>query len=358
MTMKATKSKLGVLFGAFLLLIIAAGGIGFKLYSDAQKPVQSQSEVVIFTVEKGCYAKCTLQHLEEQGLIRNATLGYIFAKQNNLTDVCLGDYELNKNMDLRTILEELTDPTAALSDQVLVTLPEGMWASEIAAQLEKEIGTSAEELLKLWNDTTYVESLMVDYPFIREEVLNEDLRVKLEGYLFPNTYYFKPNSSPDTVTRKMLDETLKVYEKYREGFAQSQFSIHEVFTLASIVQYESGYDADNAGIAGVFINRINNPTFDSIGGYLQSNVTAQYAWNSRDVDPELDVNKQIVSLYNTYAYPGLPIGPVCNMGEACIKAVLYPEVHDYYYFLADKSGAVHYAHDFSEHLANINTYYN
>ena len=67
---------------------------------------------------------------------------------------------------------------------------------------------------------------------------------------------------------------------------------------------------------------------------------------------------RIVSLYNTYAYPGLPIGPVCNMGEACIKAVLYPEVHDYYYFLADKSGAVHYAHDYSEHLANINTYYN
>ena len=355
--MKALKSKLGTFLLILLVLLLGAGGFAYKMYSDAQKPVQTESEVVVFRAERGCYAKCTLERLEEQGLIRNATLGYLYAKQNNLTEICFGDYELNKNMGLQKILTELNDPTAALSDQVLVTITEGKWASEIAALLEEQVGTSAQELLDLWNDTTYVESLMVDYPFIREEVLNEDLRVKLEGYLHPDTYYFKPNSSADTITRKLLDETLKVYEKYREGFAESDFNIHEVFTLASIVQYESGYDADNAGIAGVFINRLNDPYFDSIGGYLQSNVTAQYAWNSRDVDPELDVNKQIVSLYNTYAYPGLPIGPVCNMGEACIKAVLYPEQHDYFYFLADKTGQVHYAHDYTEHLANINKYY-
>ena len=362
--MKKNKKKkiMGALLSTFivLVLIVGIGAFGaFSFYRSSLKPVSEESEEVEYSVRNGCYAKCVLQELEEEGVVRNATMAYIYARQSDLTEVKKGDYILNKNMSVDELLRILTDPTAAIQEQVEVTIVEGKWAEEIAEQLESELNNvTASELLALWNDTDYVESLLEEYGFLTEDVLNADLRCKLEGYLFPETYYFNPNSDAKTVTKRLLNQTEKIYEKHAAEFEKSPFSIHEVFTLASIVQYESGKSEDDPGIAQVFINRLNNPTFDGIGGYLQSNVTAQYAWGSRDVNPEIDANKTIKSPFNTYAYPGLPIGPVCNPGESSINAVLNPDTacSDYYYFLADTSGNIHYAANYSEHLRNIQTY--
>ena len=326
-------------------------------YQNSLKPVQRESEEVTFTLERGCYAKCALEKLEEEGLIRNSTTAYIYAKQSGYTDLKSGDYILDKSMSVEELLKTLSDPSAALVEQVSVTITEGKWASEIAEILANAlVNVDADTLLELWNSEEYLSSIRSDYKFITDDIFNDELRCKLEGYLFPETYKFNTDSDEKTVTKRLLDQTEKIYEKYESDFQESRFSIHEVFTLASIIQYESGIASDGALIAGIFVNRMDNPTFDGTGGYLQSNVTAQYAYGDRDVNPEIDANKTIKSKFNTYAYPGLPIGPVCNPGEAPIVAALHPEKHDYYFFLYGKDGKIYPAKNYSEHLRNISKY--
>jgi UPF0755 protein len=337
-----------------LLLILLAGGT-FVFYKQSLKPVQTEAETVIFTVPKGVRSKDVCFKLEEEGLIRNSLAAYLHIRQLKLTDVCAGDFELDKSWDVEKIFTVLCDPKSPLSDQVLVTIPEGKWAEETAEILSAALEISREELLECWNDADYVRALGGEFSFISDDMFKPGIRYLLEGYLFPDSYYFHPDASADTITRKILSRTEEIYRKFKEEIDKNPLSTHEVFTLASIVQYESGNPRDNAGIAGVFFNRLNHPEHET-AGYLQSNVTATYGWGSKDVNTEQDENKFVESPYNTYVIQGLPIGPVCNPGENAIRAVLHPESHDYYYFLSDKEGNIHYARTFQEHLINDQTY--
>lgn len=168
-------------------------------------------------------------------------------------------------------------------------------------------------MLALWNDEAYVRSLMSDYPFLTEEIFNSSSRILLEGYLFPETYNFFVDADADQITRKILDQTLKVYNDFADQFAQSELSIHQLFTLASIVQYEAAKPSDMQLVAGVFYNRLH------AGMKLQSSVTVCYAidkekdddWMACEVNPDFD------SPYNTYRVEGLPPGPILNPGTGC-----------------------------------------
>ncbi len=350
--MKKRKSKAPFLI-LLLILAIVVGACGWFLSSI--QPISKKEESVIFTISKGDTAKSVCQNLKEEGIIKNETSSYLFIKYLKLTDVKAGDYQLDKTMSVQEIFTILCDPTAAIKDEVLVTIPEGLWAIEIAPLLAEQTGCDPQALLDLWKNKDYIKSIMPDYPFLTEEVLDDKLRYNLEGYLFPETYYFRLNSTPEMITKRLLDQTLVIYNRHQKEFDKSEFSIHEIFTLASIVQYESGMDKDNKGIAGVFVNRIQHPEFET-AGYLQSNVTATYGWGDRDVNTERDENKYVDSPYNTYVIQGLPIGPVCNPGESTIEAALNPEQHNYYYFLSDSTGTIHYAKNFAEHLKNDQKY--
>ena len=135
---------------------------------------------------------------------------------------------------------------------------------------------------------------------------------------------------------------------------KSSLSIHEIYTLASIVQYESGKIDDMKKIAKVFYNRMK------IGMPLQSSVTVCYALdiNKNDNWMACEVNPNYDSLYNTYKYQGLPPGPIQNPGEDAINAVLNPDSNDYLYFMADVygDGTVYYAKTYAEHEANVNRF--
>ncbi|WP_075876353.1 endolytic transglycosylase MltG [Merdibacter massiliensis] len=343
-----------------LLSIVAAVvvliGIGYGFYLNELSAVNNKKQDVVFVVEEGETIGTVLDHLQEQGLIKSSTFANIHAKLTNLTQNKAGIFILNDKMSADEILRILNDPSQARTDQVLITFTEGRWAKDYAKQISEQLSIDENEILSLWNDTKYIEELAADYPFLDTDVLdNADYRVKLEGYLFPETYAFDKDATADEVTRTFLDHFSEIYDKYEEDIKKSDYSLQEILTLASIVQYESATSEDMKMIAGVFYNRLKE------GMPLQSTVTVCYALyddldrNDEDSWKTCEASTDIDSPYNTYLHKGLPIGPIVNPGEAAIDAVLHPETNDYYYFIADihgvrgEAGKVYYSKTYAEH---------
>ena len=174
--------------------------------------------------------------------------------------------------------------------------------------------------------------------------------MKLEGYLFPITYFVSLDETLDDVTRMLLNEFNSIYDSYEYEFEESKYTVEELLTLASIVQFEAGNVDDMKSIAGVFYNRLDK------GMKLQSSVTVCYAlYDEFDSPEDCETQTNIDSPYNTYKIDGLPIGPILNPGEEAILAVLEPEENDYLFFVADihnvksNPGKVYYAKTLEEH---------
>ena len=156
------------------------------------------------------------------------------------------------------------------------------------------------------------------------------------------------------MTMRFLDEFDRNYQMFKGQLEGSEMSFHDLITLASVVQFESGHPDDMKLIAGIFENRLRD------GYRLQSSVTVCYALYEYDSWLDCEQNYEVESPYNTYMIDGLPIGPVCNPGIDAIEAVLNPTPSDYMYFIADVYGdkTVYYATTYEEHLANIEQYLN
>ena len=122
-------------------------------------------------------SKAVLQSLKNEGLIRDSSLGYLYAKNNHLTNIKAGDYTLNKNMDLKTILTTINDASKAISYDVSVTVVEGDWAKHIADKISAVTNVSSDELLSLWNNEDYIRSIMDKYPFLTDEIFNDNIRI-------------------------------------------------------------------------------------------------------------------------------------------------------------------------------------
>lgn len=357
---KKTKRKVNVVNLLVVLGVMAALVFGgtYLYYTSTLNPVSKTSEQVEFTVDAGVSVKTVINNLKKEGLIENAMTAQLYAKTNKLTNIKKGTYVLDKTMSLKEILMILNDSKGALVDDSRVTLIEGDWAKHIASRIAAATNVTEDDLFALWNDADYIRSIMTKYPFLTEDIFNKDSRIYLEGYLFPNTYDFYKETSAKEVTEKILDQTLKIYEKYKTQFTSvmtsRNMSLHDIFTLASIVQYEAAKPADMKMIAGVFYNRLND------GMMLQSSVTVCYAIDIEKTDDwmKCEVNPNFDSPYNTYKYKGLPPGPILNPGESAIEAVLNPTASNYYYFMADVygDGKVYYAETYGEHQKNVNKY--
>jgi len=355
------KKKRGLPWGLIIVLSLICAltgvlGMAAWHYNDSQKPLQSESEKVKFVVAEGDNMRSVTSRLDEEGVIKDGKMAYYYARIKKISDLYAGTYMVDKSWDLQHILEYIGDSANAEQEFVVLSIVEGDWAKDIAKKIQAVTGISAESMMELWNDRAWIESLKPTYPFITDEMFGDNVRVYLEGYLYPSTYYLKPETNREEVTMTLLNQTLAVYKKYQEQIEASPLSIHEVFTLASIVQYEAGgSQEDQRTIAGVFYNRLN------IGMALQSSVTVCYAI---DFDKEVDnwtaceFNGSFESPYNTYLYPGLPPGPIDNPGEMAFDSVLNPIESNYYYFMADVygDGTIYYAETFEEHSANVAKY--
>ena len=326
------------LIAAAVVVLVIAGAL-YTWYLNALSAVNERRQDVVFVVESGENMDSVLERLQEENLIKNSFLVSLHARISGLTQTWEGVFTLNDTMSADEILRRLNDADEAKPHQTLITFPEGSWAKDYAALIEENLGISVEELIAKWNDMEYIRTLAQDYAFLDADTLdNKDYRVRLEGYLFP-----------------CIDHFQEIYEKSAHDYEDSDMSIHELITLASIVQYEASTAEDMKTIAGVFYNRLQE------GMPLQSTVTVCYAlyddldrsdsesWKACEASTDID------SPYNTYLNEGLPIGPIVNPGEQAIEAVLHPDENDYLYFIADingvrgEQGKVYYSTTYEEH---------
>jgi UPF0755 protein len=238
--------------------------------------------------------------------------------------------ESNKNIlfDINTGKSRLIIP---------VTIPEGWRLTQIAYRYKHDLGIDAQRFVSLCKDTAFLR-------------IHEIHAASLEGFLLPDTYQFYWGTDEGEIIERMLNSFKQFYS---DTLQQQQHAMNvtqkQILTLASIVEAESGLDGERPMIAGVYWNRLHKPM------RLEADPTVQYALGvSRRLDNnDLGIN----SPYNTYRHDGLPPGPINNPGRKAILASLYPEHHNYLYFVARGTGGHYFAKTFSEHQQNIRKYH-
>lgn len=322
-----------------VLIILTCGS-----YKIGTSSVSKDSFEVKITIPKESTYLSISNLLKENNLIRSESFYKIYIKIFKPDNLKAGIYTLNRNMNVKEIVDTLEGNVK--SEEIIITIPEGKHIEEVAEIISSKINMSKEDILLYWQNEEVLNSLIDKYWFLTDVIKKEGIRYSLEGYFFPDTYSILKESKIEDITYKMLDKMDEVLSKYKEEISNSKFNVHEILTLASIVEHEAILDSDRPMIAGVFINRLDKSM------KLQSCATVGYAINEWKLSYNYK-DLQTDSPYNTYFYEGLPIGPGNMPGELSIEAVLRPTKHDYYYFLAnvnDKdSKKTYYSKTYSEH---------
>ncbi len=325
------------LLSLFLILIVAVVG-GYLYYNSLLSPIDEVGEDRIVEIPKGYSVKRIASLLEEEGIIKK---GFAFEIAVRLKDaqgsLQSGKYVLNSSMGTMEIIEKISIGEV-LDDSIRVTIPEGFELSMIAARLEELGITSKEDFIE---EARNIDKY--DYPFLRDIPAGREN--PLEGYLFPDTYYFSPDVTNEEIIQAMLERFDEVFkEEYYDRADELGMTIDEIVILASVVEREARVESDRPIISGVFHNRLDQ------GWKLESCATIQYILGERK--PRLLYSDlEIESPYNTYMYSGLPVGPIASFGEASLKATLYPEETDYMFFVAKDDGSHVFSRTLEEHNA-------
>lgn len=314
-----------ILVSVTIALLLAVGA--FFWWHYAMGPVDENDPTpIVFVVPRGQGSKAIAKRLAASGLIRSEIGFYLLVRFFGTDgEIQAGDFRLNKTMNVRTIASELTHGML----DVWVTILEGWRSEEIAMKLTKSLNLPEKEFLA----------------------------VAEEGYMFPDTYLIPIDATASGIVAMFKENFAKkvtpqiLADAKKEGITQE-----ELVTIASLVEREGRNSQDRPIIAGILLNRLHR------NWPLQADATLQYAlgyqarekmWWKKELTDE---DKTIDSPYNTYTNPGLPPAPIANPGLEAIKAVVYPQITDYMYYLHDATGTAHYAKTIEEHMVNIEKY--
>lgn len=324
----------------FLAVLVAVGVAGNAWLTSRLGPVATGSdEPVLLVVPAGASTREVADLLYAGGVIKDPVFFRYYAQYKKV-DAQLkgGEYELSRSMTPDEILAKLS------RGEVVVrrfTVPEGLTIAELADLLagkklvEREAFLAAAAASKL-NQAYLPQGVQLAQP--------------LEGYLFPSTYDYQPGITAKEILALM-------FARWEESFApalraranEAGLTVHQAMTLASIVEEEAQVAEERPVISGVYTNRL------AIGMKLDADPTVRYGL-SKPAQEELRLaDLAIESPYNTYLNPGLPPGPIAAPGLESIKAALYPQKHDFWYFVAkaDGSGQHYFAATLDEQTANI-----
>ncbi len=258
-----------------------------------------------------------------------------------------GSYSLNSSMSYGVIVTELSRYSST-REEVRVSFPEGFTLYQMAQRLEENGVCSAKDFIDAINTSDF------GYEFEQEFTRNRLRFHRMEGYAFPDTYFFFKDDNPVNVAKKLVQNfDSRVNEDLRARMKELGYTMEETIIIASIVQQESGKPEEMSRIASVYANRLKNP-----GAYpnLQADPTRNYA---EELALQMNVvNQEILDAYNTYEGAGLPPGPICNPGLDAIKATLYPEETEYFYFCTNLDSSLetrqyYYATTLEEHEQNL-----
>ncbi|MCD8142204.1 MAG: endolytic transglycosylase MltG, partial [Clostridiales bacterium] len=280
--------------------------------------------------------------LQEAGLIEYPLLFKLFAAFTGKAEdgkIVSGTYELNTDMDYSALLTSI-GPQSPVRSVVTVTIPEGYTLEEIFDLLEENGVCSAEDLMEA------AETEEFDYDFLDSVSVTGANR--LEGYLFPDTYEFYMQASATSVINKLLSNfETRFDEEMQARLEELDRTMEEVMIVASIIEKETD-GQDQKDIASVIYNRLSEDNTET-NGYLQMDSTIQYLLDERKENLTAE-DLAIDSPYNTYLYPGLPVGCICCPGLDAIEAALNPNETDYYYFYLGNDGTTCFFSDYTSFM--------
>lgn len=343
---KVRKFKVGKFLLFLLLLIIVLILILLGIYKYQTSAVSSNTDPKTITVDEGDNYFSIASKLKEKNLIRSETFYKLYLKLAKPDSLITGDYELNEAMSVREIVKVLSDKDGGKNNTIKLTFREGLNITQMAKIVEEKTDITADEFINKIADKTFLQSLQKDYWFITDDIYNTEIYYPLEGYLYPDTYHFEPSELDiETIVRKILDNTKVKLEPYKNQLQNGSYSIHQILTLASIVELEAVSDSDRAMVAGVFYNRLNN------NWSLGSDVTTYYASKKAMTESLTQSDLTACNGYNTRCTSmiGLPVGPIDNPSISSINATLNPTESDYYYFVADTNKKVYFTKNATEH---------
>jgi len=300
----------------------------------------SEDEHVNVQVPQGFTLDGIADMLYETGLIRHRALFIMYAEYSNAVDkISEGSYVLNKNYDYRALVQGMT-ARAGVRVETTVTIPEGFTMAQIFTLLENEQVCPAADL---WEAATNHD---FDFHFLDKDTLGE--RLRLEGFLFPETYNFYMDSTPVQALLRMLREfNRRFLEEYIDRAEDMGYTIREIITIASLIEREAGDDDERPRISAVIFNRLRSPNFPT----LEIDATIHYAIAGTGIpfSTELD------SPYNSYIHPGLPPGPIANPGIPSIRAALFPDSTNEYFYALNKQGTHNFFTNYNDHVNFVNS---
>lgn len=336
---KQSRRILSRLLPLLLLMALAAGFAQQWVGGQLQAIQPGATQAVTVTIPSGASVREMAALLETNHLIRDATVFRYFARYRGVdSQLKPGEYQFTAGMNLDQILSKLARGETVVHR---FTIPEGKTLPEIADILAKAHIVDRDKFLQ-----AAAASHLAD-AYLPKDV---KLELPLEGYLFPDTYEYKAGVTEADLLAMMFARFEKVWTP--ENLARAKelnLSVHQVMTLASIVEKEAQVAKERPVIAGVYHNRMD------IGMKLDADPTVGYAVKKTGGQDLSARDLTVDSPYNTYTHAGLPPGPIAAPGEASIKAALFPEKHDYWYFVAkeDGSGEHYFAATLDEQDHNI-----
>jgi UPF0755 protein len=306
-----------------LVFFLVLFGIGSFLFLNppSRFPVNKT-----FTIEKGHTLKTVSLNLKKEKIIKSAvafqTISILVGDE---TSIKAGDYLFEKPIGLFDVARRILIGESGINSNK-VTIPEGVTNREISSILSKNIPN-------------------FDQPKFLIAAQGK------EGYLFPDTYFFFPNTDPKVIVDALAGNFNKKIEEYKEQIEASGKTTKDIIIMASILEREAFGEKDIYTISGILWSRIEK------GIPLQADATITYITGRGSSEITLS-DLAIDSRWNTYKYKGLPIAPIGNPGIRAIDAALNPEETDYLYYLHDADGVAHYGRTFDEHKKNKSLYLN
>ena len=325
-----------IFFPLFAGVILLTWVIAGFFYYQVSVPAGNSLKPIIVSITPGATLKQISSNLKDHNLIKNSIAFRLLANiRQKQTQIQIGEYELNPSMLPIDILKAITTGQTVLH---AVTIPEGYRITEIADLLAKKNIVNKDKFIKESKNKNLLKSL--------------SLKTKtLEGYLFPETYHFNKNTSEKKVVSVMLETFKKRLTSHNilDQIGRSKLSLHEVITLASLIEKETGKTEERKHISSVFHNRLKKNM------RLQTDPTVIYAIKDFDGNirkKDLSIN----SPYNTYRHKGLPPGPIASPGLKAIIAALNPIKTNHLYFVSRKDGSHHFSPNLKEHNQAVKKY--
>lgn len=325
------------LLAVIIVLIVGAGAWLYILF----RPVPVSRENVSFDVRSGDTLDQVAQQLQASGLIRSAWAFRLYAHfSGGGHDLQAGHYLFRKGLSISEILSAL-EHGSVVSNNVTVTIPEGFTVQQIAERLAADGVCSVSAFLQTEQHDQFTE------PFLQQIGKSPQIKYRLEGYLFPDTYDFdRGEPAHDVIDTMLQDFAQHVNDQVMREIQAEGTTLPVVITEASMVEREAKVPSERPIIASVIDNRLkaNMP--------LQIDATIEYILGHQNIVTDRDL--QVQDPYNTYLHTGLPPGPIANPGMASIEAVLHPAHTNYYYYVAknDGSGEHYFAQSYSQQLHN------